>query len=62
MIKAEEIKNNKDWKKVKEVAIKKKLEREIEEILDKQINDKKDNKKGSYQTRRNSIFRKDKGN
>ncbi|MHA2254955.1 MAG: hypothetical protein ACXAAM_02680 [Candidatus Heimdallarchaeaceae archaeon] len=48
--------------KVKEIGIKKKLEREIEEILGKQITVKDDSKNGSYKTKRNSVFRKDEGN
>ena len=45
-------------KKVKEINIKKKLGREIEEILIKQITIKKDSKNRSYPTRRNSILQK----
>lgn len=48
--------------KVKEIGIKKKLEREIEEILGKQITVKNDSKNGSYKTKGNSVFRKDKRN
>ncbi len=47
--------------KIKEIAIKKKLERELEEILDKQIITQNNNgNNGFYSTNRNSNIRKDK--
>ena len=60
MIKTKNFKTHKDWKKVKKIDIKKNLEREIEEILGKQITTKDDSKNGNYRTKRNSVFRKDK--
>ena len=62
MVKTTDMKIYKDQKKVKEIGIKKKLERELEEILYKQITLKNDSEIGSYQIRRKSISRKDKGN
>ena len=62
MMKTKKIKTHKDRKNVKEIEIKKKLEREIEEILGKQITVKDDSRNGIYETKRNSIIRKDKRN
>jgi hypothetical protein len=61
-MKEKEIKKQEDLKKKKEIEIKKHLMREIEEILDKQITIKNDKKYGDYQSRRKSIFRKEKEN
>jgi len=62
MMKTKNGKFPKNSKKVKEIEIKKKLEREIEEILYKQITTNDDIKNGTYLTKKNSIFRKDKEN
>ncbi len=59
MIKTGKINIHKDRKIEKRIEIKKKLEREIEEILGKQITVNSYNKDGSYQAERKSIFRKD---
>lgn len=61
MAKARNFKSPKKMK-IKEIAIKKKLERELEEILDKQINTNDVSKNGSYSSSTNSILPKDKRN
>ncbi|NPD87236.1 MAG: hypothetical protein HGN29_00840 [Asgard group archaeon] len=62
MVKTKNVKLLKNRKNVKEIAIKKKLEREIEEILSQQITANNDSKDGIYSANGNSILRKDKRN
>lgn len=62
MVKTINMKTRKVQKNVKEIDIKKKLEREIEDILSKQVTIKNESKNRSYPIKRNSIFRKDNGN
>lgn len=62
MVKTKNVKPLKNRKNVKEIAIKKKLEREIEEILSQQITANNDSKDGIYSANGNSILRKDKRN
>jgi hypothetical protein len=58
MIETSNIKVHKDWKIVKKIRINKKLEKEIEEILDKHVCGKDENRNNSYPSERKTIFRK----
>ncbi|NHK33089.1 MAG: hypothetical protein FK730_17200 [Asgard group archaeon] len=58
MVKTKNVNHHKNRKNVKEIAIKKKLEREIEDILDLQLAVNNGSKNGAYIVNKNSIFRK----
>ncbi len=58
MIKNEEINLHKDWKIVKQIELNKKLERKLEEILEKRVDTDSENEIGGYKPTRRSIFRK----
>ncbi len=62
MIKSEKVNVHRDWKIVRKLEIENELEREIEKILGQQLFGKKEKKQDGYQTKRRSIFQKNKKN
>jgi hypothetical protein len=61
MISSDNTKVHKDWKIVKKVEIEEELERELEDILGKQLFKTNEIKKNNYPAERKTIFRKSKG-
>ena len=60
MTNTEKIQLHKDWKIVKEIKLKKDLERELEDILAKRMESGDMSANGGYKAKRRSIFKKSK--